>query len=85
MKTFDKFEIDPNNNRILVCCIDGCKIPIFRLSSITADEHQVIVYDNDLPMYVLEARGRDLALQKLEELTAFVNKYFSLSPSCFMQ
>lgn len=84
MKEFDRFELDPNNNRILACCIDGYKIPIFRLSSIATDQHRVIVYDNDQQMYVLETGGKDLALQKLQELTAFVKKHFKLSPSCFM-
>jgi hypothetical protein len=88
MKKFDHFELDPNNHRILACGTDeheqSHKTPIFRLSSIATDEHRVIVYDNEKPMYVLETVEKDEALKKLEELTAFVNRHFRFSPSCFM-
>lgn len=83
MQKFDHFELDPSNNRILACGIESNNTPIFRLSSIATDENRVIVFDNDKPMFVLEASGKDEALQKLEELNAFVSRNFKLSPSCF--
>lgn len=87
MKNFDHIELDPEINRLLACGIDECgqphKTPIFRLSSIATDENRVIVFDNDKPMFVLETSGKDAALQKLEELNAFVSRNFKFSPSCF--
>lgn len=83
MQKIDHFELDPNNNRILACGIESYKTPIFWLSSIATDENRVIVYDNDKPMFVLEASGKEEALQKVEELNAFVTRHFKRSPSCF--
>jgi len=88
MNIFVHFELDPNNKRILACGIDehgqAHKTPIFRLSYIATDEHRVIVYDDGIPMFVLETSGKVEALQKLEELTSFCNRHFKISPSCYM-
>lgn len=87
MKHFDHFELDPNNGRILACGIDECgqahKTPIFWLSRIDVDGNRVVVFDNNKPMFVLETKSNDEALQKKRDLCAFLNEHLQ-SLSFFM-
>jgi hypothetical protein len=82
MRKFDHFELDPNNNRILACG-ESHKTPIGLLTSIATDGNRVIVFDDDKAMFVFEANEKNAALQKIEELNAFVDRYSKVSPSCF--
>jgi len=88
MKNFDRFELEPESNRLLACGIDEHgrphKTPIFMLTSIRTEWDRVIACDNNEQEFVLKTTGKDDAKKKLEELQAFIQNPFKNSPSFFM-
>ena len=79
MQNFDRIEFDLESNRLVACGANEHgwlhRTPIFRLSKIVTDNNKIIIYDNDVQMFVLETTGKEEVLKKFEEFKVFIQEH----------